>query len=130
MSTGGGANAPLPPEKLDQLRCDHKCAVRVCGGQAMSMLTDACQHRQAVKEQLRTLGVNDQIKSLVADKRLHPNPVKGKEAGITQQQALEKLKVQPYYAEMLHLMLDRLCCCTVSPVKLYQTVLRLGRAKV
>ena len=48
-----------------------------------------------MKEQLKTLGVNDQIKSLVADKRLHPNPVKGKESGITQEQALQKLKVQP-----------------------------------
>ena len=49
-------------------------------------------HRKAVKEQLRTLGVNDQIKSLVAEKRNY-KPTKGKEPGITKEQAIEELKV-------------------------------------
>ena len=36
------------------------------------------------------MGVNDQIKSLVAEKR---KPIKGKEPGITKEQAIEELKV-------------------------------------
>ncbi|KAL3149182.1 Centrosomal protein of 76 kDa [Trebouxia sp. C0010 RCD-2024] len=64
MSTGGSNDPPLPPDKLNELR-------------------------KAVKEQLKSLGVNDQIKSLVAEKR---KPIKGKEPGITKEQAIEELK--------------------------------------
>lgn len=49
-------------------------------------------YRKAVKEQLKSLGVNDQIKSLVAEKRNY-KPSKGKEPGITKEQAIEELKV-------------------------------------
>ena len=49
-------------------------------------------YRKAVKEQLKSLGVNDQIKSLVAEKRNY-KPTKGKEPGITKEQAIEELKV-------------------------------------
>ena len=53
--------------------------------------------RKAVKEQLKSLGVNDQIKSLVAEKRNY-KPVKGKEPGITKEQAIEELKVFAAFA--------------------------------
>jgi len=52
-----------------------------------------CAHRKAAKEQLKSLGVDDQIRSLVAGKRLHPNPIKGKEPGLTPERAMEQLKV-------------------------------------
>ena len=48
--------------------------------------------RKVVKEQLKSLGVNDQIKSLVAEKRNYKT-TKGKEPGITKEQAIEELKV-------------------------------------
>ena len=48
--------------------------------------------RKAVKEQLKSLGVNDQIKSLVAENK-NFKPVKGKEGAVTQQQAIDELKV-------------------------------------
>ena len=49
-------------------------------------------HRKAVKEQLKSLGVNDQIKNLVAEKRIHTQ-VKEKDSGITKEQAVAELKV-------------------------------------
>lgn len=52
-----------------------------------------CAHRKAAQEQLKSLGVDDQIKSLVAAKRLHPNPIKGKEPGLTPERAMAQLKV-------------------------------------
>ena len=55
-------------------------------------MSSVCMHRKAVKEQLKSLGVNDQIKSLVAEKRGHTQ-VKGKETGITKEQAVAELKV-------------------------------------
>lgn len=48
--------------------------------------------RKAVKEQLKSLGVNEQIKSLVAENKNY-KPVKGKEGSATQQQAIDELKV-------------------------------------
>ena len=48
--------------------------------------------RKVVKEQLKSLGVSDQIKSLVAETK--GQPAKGKPASITQQQAIDELKVR------------------------------------
>lgn len=48
--------------------------------------------RKAVKEQLKTQGLNSQIKSLVTENKSY-KPVKGKEGALTQQQAIDELKV-------------------------------------
>ncbi|KAL0054634.1 hypothetical protein WJX82_000272 [Trebouxia sp. C0006] len=75
MSNGGISNAPLHPEELDRLK-------------------------KAAHEQLKSLGVDDQIKSLVAGKRLHPNPIKGKEPGLTPERAMAQLKGQGVIAQV------------------------------
>ncbi|KAL0035110.1 hypothetical protein WJX79_001328 [Trebouxia sp. C0005] len=75
MSNGGSSNAPLHPEELDRLK-------------------------KAAQEQLKSLGVDDQIKSLVAAKRLHPNPIKGKEPGLTPERAMAQLKGQGVIAQV------------------------------
>ncbi|DBA97381.1 TPA: Centrosomal protein of 76 kDa [Trebouxia sp. C0004] len=76
MSNGGSSNAPLHPEELDRLK-------------------------KAAQEQLKSLGVDDQIKSLVAGKRLHPNPIKGKEPDFTPKRAMEQLKGQGVIAQVV-----------------------------
>lgn len=53
-------------------------------------------HRKVVKEQLKSLGVSDQIKSLVAETK--GQPAKGKPTSITQQQAIDELKVKIWHA--------------------------------
>lgn len=100
MSSGGGPDPPLPPEKLNELRsvveahaasqlpADILCLL--CTAKSPLHAHDA--HRKAVKEQLKSLGVNDQIKNLVAEKRNY-KPTKGKDPGITKEQAIEELKV-------------------------------------
>ena len=58
----------------------------------MLFVTSSVRHnRKAVKEQLKSLGVNDQIKSIVAETKSY-KPVKGKDGPLTQQQAIDELK--------------------------------------
>ena len=69
-------------------------------------------HRKAVKEQLKSLGVNDQIKSLVAEKRGHTQ-VKGKETGITKEQAVAELKVHNNAGLPLALFMQATLCTAI-----------------
>lgn len=77
LSSSFPLDCPFCPATWAQASCS-LCASHAC--------------RKAVKEQLKSLGVNDQIKSLVAEKRNY-KPTKGKEPGITKEQAIEELKV-------------------------------------
>lgn len=99
MSSGGSNDPPLPPDKLNELRYDDlESEASLAVKKSFFALHTSSQtrvkniFRKAVKEQLKTLGVNDQIKSLVAEKRNY-KPTKGKEPGITKEQAIEELKV-------------------------------------